>query len=284
MPSGARQEVARGAAGAGLEQRHIVLDGQSNFRDLGGYVTTDGRTVKRGQVYRSGRLPGLSDHDLIRLEELGVRSVVNFLSSNEIEFGGADRLPQTVEELRMPIDPETGIGSLIDELIAARTSGDFSRVPADVNPEIHRMLMREAREEYAALLRTLANATNRPIVFHCSHGVHRTGTAAAILLMALGVPWETVREDYLLSNECRAEEITTRLAQLRVLCAETQGISEDEVDTTNMEAFYILRGAYIDAALEQAVADHGSMDAYLREGLGLSEAELSQLRRELLEE
>ena len=152
-----------------------------------------------------------------------MQTVVNFLSPNEIEFGGADRLPEGVMEIPMPIGPETGMGSLVDELIVARKTGDFSKVPADLNPEIHRVLMQEARGEYAALLRTILNSTNRPIVFHCSHGVHRTGTAAAILLSALGVPWETIREDYLLSNDCRRDEITMRLGQLKALAAQTQG-------------------------------------------------------------
>jgi protein-tyrosine phosphatase len=133
------------------------------------------------------------------------------------------------------------------------------------------------------LLREIADPTSRPLVFHCSHGIHRTGTAAAILLSALGVPWETVREDYLLSNTYRWEEIEHRLTQLRNLYAETNGIPPEEVDTTNMDAFYILDGSYIDAALEQAVEDYGSMDAYIREGLGITDEEVDQLKSQLLE-
>jgi len=156
-------------------------------------------------------------------------------------------------------------------------------VPADINPDIHRRLMVEAREYYAALLREIVNPTNRPLVFHCSHGVHRTGTAAAILLSALGVPWETVRADYLLSNTYRQEEMEHRLSQLRELHAESTGVAPEEVDTTNMDAFYILQGAYIDAALEQAVEDYGSMEAYIRDGLGISDEEIEELRIQLLE-
>ena len=117
----------------------------------------------------------------------------------------------------------------------------------------------------------------------CSHGVHRTGTAAAILLSALGVPWETVRADYLLSNTYRQEEIDHRLAQLRDHHAENTGVSPEEVDTTNMEAFYILQGAYIDAALEQAIGEFGSMEAYIRDGLRISDEEVEELKRQLLE-
>jgi protein-tyrosine phosphatase len=261
-------------------QRHVPLDGQSNFRDLGGYQTADGREVKWGEVFRSGELPRLSDADVDRLDALGVRSVVNFLTPAEIEQRGEDRLPDGVREIEAPI---AGAGDDLALLVLeARKTGDFSGIPPELNADIHRILITEAEEEYATLLRAVADPANRPLVFHCSHGVHRTGTAAAILLSVLGVPWETVRDDYLLSNHYRADEIDRRLAELRALAAESQGVPPDAVDTTNMEAFYRLQGAYIDASLEEAVHQHGSMEAYAREGLGLTEAEIEALREQLL--
>jgi len=263
-------------------ERHVALDGQPNFRDLGGYETTDGRTVKWGQVYRSGELPRLSDDDVAKLEELEIQTVVSFLTEAEIEARGPDRLPNGVEEVALPMEAGN-LGDLTAVVNEARRTGDFSKVPADINPDIHRRLMVEAGEYYAALLREIAEPANRPLVFHCSHGVHRTGTGTAILLSALGVPWETIREDYLLSNTYRQEEMDHRLAQLRDLHAENTGVAPEEVDTTNMDAFYILRGAYIDAALEQAVEDYGSMEAYIRDGLGISDEEVEQLRSQLLE-
>jgi protein-tyrosine phosphatase len=121
------------------------------------------------------------------------------------------------------------------------------------------------------------------MVFHCSHGIHRTGTGAAILLSILGVPWETVREDYLLSNDFRKEEVEQRLEQLRQLAAKNQGIAPAKVDMTNIYAFYILEGKYIDAALDEVIKKYGSMDNYIKEGLGISDDEIQKLKDELLE-
>jgi protein-tyrosine phosphatase len=240
------------------------------------------RSTASPTFYRSGELPRLSDEDVAKLEDLDIRTVVSFLTEKEIEARGPDRLPTGTVEVALPMEAGN-LGDLTAVVNDARKSGDFSEVPADINPDIHRRLMVEAQEHYASLLREIADPASRPLVFHCSHGVHRTGTATAILLAALGVPWETVREDYLLSNTYRREEIEHRLMQLRDLYAETNGISPEEVDTTNMDAFYILQGAYIDAALEQAVEDYGSMEAYVREGLGISDEEVERLRSELLE-
>ena len=186
--------------------RHIALDGQTNFRDLGGYATTDGHTVKWGEVYRSGELHALSEADVQKLSDLGIQTVASFLIQNEIDARGADRVPEGVTEIHIPIDGALGLGDVVNELIDARKTGDFSKVPAEVNPDIHRATISSTHEQYAALLNALAAPDALPMVFHCSHGVHRTGTGAAILLSALGVPWETVRGDYLLSNSYRAEE------------------------------------------------------------------------------
>ncbi|NWK56485.1 tyrosine-protein phosphatase [Verrucomicrobiaceae bacterium N1E253] len=262
--------------------RHIPLDGQSNFRDIGGYQTSDGQVVKSGLIYRSGELPKLSDSDVQKLADLNINSVVSFLTTNEIKSRGEDKLPDGVERLYFPIDVDMGEGTSIDGLITARKTGDFSQIPAEINPDIHRILINSARAPYSKLLRHLINS-EQATVYHCSHGVHRTGTATAIILSALGVPWETVRKDYLLSNTYRKEEINKRTEQLKQLHAKNTGVSPEEVDMANINAFYILEGSYIDASLKEAVKEFGSMENYIREGLGISDEEVAKLRRNLLE-
>jgi len=263
-------------------KRHVDLAGQSNFRDLGGYQTTDGQTVKWGEVYRSGELPHLTDEDVARLEELEIRTVVNFLLPEEIEQNGQDRLPDETREVSQSISGDRA-AELTMVVQSAIKAAEFDQLPPEINPEFHRLLLDEGKEQYAALLREMADPANRPLAFHCSHGVHRTGTATAILLSALGVPWDTVREDYLLTNEYRREEVEATLAKIRQMAGQKMRIPPDEVDMTNVEAFYILQGSYIDGALEAAIEDYGSTEAYIREGLGLEDEEIERLRKELLE-
>lgn len=262
--------------------RHIELQGQSNFRDLGGYETGDGRTVKWREVYRSGRLPKLTNEDVARLESLRIRTVVNFLTADEIEAHGHDHLPAGVREISRPI-ASGAAGDLTKVVTEALKTGDFSKVSVELNPEIHRVLVHDGQQQYAALLGVTADPASRPLVFHCTHGVHRTGTGAAILLSALGVPWETVREDYLLSNKYRGAEVEKRLAQLRQMAAEKQGIPPEQVDMSNMEAFLVQGASYIDASFDEMVKEYGSVDNFIRDGLGLSDQEINRLRDELLE-
>ena len=258
--------------------RHIPMDGQSNFRDIGGYQTSDEKTVKWGKIFRSGELPKLSDDDVKKLEELKIKTVISFLNPAEIEARGEDRLPDGVKRIYLPIDVDLGQGASVDEVMRARKTGDFSKIPAEVNPDIHRSLTRDSKVTYAQLLRHLANQSNQPVVFHCSHGVHRTGTATALLLTALGVPWETVRQDYLLSNTYRKEEVAKRTEQLKQLNAKNNNIAPEDVDMTNINAFYILDGSYIDATLDEAIKEFGSIENYIRKGLGITDEEIKQLK------
>ena len=263
-------------------ERHIPLEGQANFRDLGGYQTTDGQTVKWRQIYRSGRLANLTDEDVSRLDDLGIRTVVTLLTELDVEAYGPDRLPAGVRLISLPIDSKAAT-DLANRAREALASGDFSQIPAELNPEIHRLVIREGKGQYAALLREIADPADRPLLFHCSHGVHRTGTGAAILLSMLGVPWATVREDYLLSNKYRREEVNKRLDQLRKMAAEKRGIEPEQVDMRDMEAFLIQQGSYIDASYEEIVKEYGTLEHFLGEGLGLDEDEIHQLQDELLE-
>ena len=175
------------------------------------------------------------------------------------------------------------MGELTLVVSEARDTGDFSKISPEFNPEIYRLLAIEGKDNYARLLREIVKTNSLPLVYHCSHGVHRTGTATAILLSALGVPWETVREDYLLSNAHRKAEVEKRLSALRLKAVETLSIKPEQVDVTNMSAFYILHASYIDASLDEAVKKYGSMGNYIRDGLGITDKELSDLREHLLE-
>jgi protein-tyrosine phosphatase len=274
--------AAHPAAFAQTVERAVGLEGQPNFRDIGGLETSDGRKVRSGLVYRSGELPRLSEADIAKLRELGVKTVVNFLTPEEIEYRGEDRLPEGVRTISIPITGEiSGVPDAAAAIIEARKTGDFRKFPRAFNPQIHKDLVDGvADDQYTQLFEILADESNYPIVYHCSHGVHRTGTATALLLSALGVPWDTVREDYLLSNKTRQSEVNPRIEQLEGLAAKLS-MSDDERQENSeaIRSFYVLQPDYIDASLHGAREKYGSLDRYLEVGLGVSALDRSVLQK-----
>jgi protein-tyrosine phosphatase len=259
--------------------RHVPLQGQPNFRDLGGYASRDGRTVKWRTLYRSGELGQLSDDDVGTLAALGIRTVIDLRSPQEVSARGEGRLPPGTRVRPMPI----ASSDVFTKLVPMFLKGDFSQVPPNLLERVNRLLVSEFTAQYAGLLRVLLDPENRPLVFHCTQGKDRAGFGAAIVLSALGVPWETVVHDYLLSNEYRKEENDKLLGMIRRFAAAQGQPGAEQVAFERVEGLLYVREQSLQAAHAEILERHGSVERYLIEGLGASEGELEKLREELLE-
>ena len=262
--------------------RRLPLAGAANFRDLGGYRTTDGRTVRWGQIYRSGELGHLTEADQRYLASLNIQILCDFRTRQEV-LRLPDRMPQdesgpmTVKQLASPIGDEPGNQSqkLMREALAH-----------DAQPEKLRLLMASAYESFALdgsprfreAMREIADG-HLPFVGHCTAGKDRTGLFSAILLTILGVPHDVVRDDYLLSNEYLLTPAA--LAQM----SEALRAAAAGAPPPNPEVVRILAGVderYLAAAFSAIDRRYGSFDAYRREALGLSGQDVDALRRALL--
>jgi len=256
-------------------QRHIPLQGADNFRDLGGYATRDGRTVRFGLLFRSGDLSRLTGDDLETLGHLHLRTIFNLRSERE---GGSRpyRLPEEdpPRVVHLPVDVAPLFPGLLRSLILRGDVGPFEFSRRHIEANVAYVL--DFREEFGTLLRTLVEPGALPALVHCTRGKDRTGFAAALILLALGVPRDAVFEDYLLTNRYTAasQRRTIRLVRLASLFR----VSEEEIRPL-VEA----RPEYLEAALDTIDEHFGSVEAYLKEGLGLTEAQLERLREASLE-
>lgn len=257
-------------------RRHVPLRGQPNFRDLGGYATADGRRVRWGRVYRSGELSQLTDADVAVLAKLGIKTVVDLRSPEEVQMRGESRMPDGARTVRLPI----ASGDMFSKLVPMLLKGDFSRLPSNLLERVNRALVRDCAEQYGALLQTLLDATNQPVVFHCTQGKDRAGFGAAMVLSALGVPWDVVVEDYLLSNECRRDDNEKMLGMIRQLAASKGG---SDVDVGKVEALLVVKPDSLHAAHAEIRERHGDMDTFLAGALGLGGESRDRLRDHLLE-
>lgn len=248
----------------------------SNFRDVGGCTTRDGRRVRTRRLFRSGHLGGASDEDLARLAELGIRTVIDFRGAQDEDADGPARLPAGARRVNIPMSDPAG-ASDIRELLYRSDAAGLERLLGGGGAE--RMmcqaaagLVTERCAEFGALLRGLAALHPLPALMHCSAGKDRTGWAASLVLLVLGVDEEMVIEHYLLSNEQRREENDRLLASPRA-----------GMDPEWIRPFLEVRADYARAALAAATDHFGSFSAYVETGLGVDSQTLARLRAELLE-
>ena len=177
--------------------RVLDLEGASNVRDLGGWPTADGRRVRFGRVFRSAALTGLTERDTAVLAGTGLRTVCDLRGTREAEQAPytLDRIPG-VRVCRLPIEPS--VGASLRDLLATRDATGEDVLT--VMKRAYRAYALEWSHRYRAVFALLQEEGAAPLLLHCSAGKDRTGFGAALILTALGVPWEAVREDYLASN------------------------------------------------------------------------------------
>lgn len=158
-------------------RRHIAFENLHNFRDLGGYRTADGGTVRWDVLYRSDSLAKLRGPDLDRFQELGVAAVIDLRYPWEIAAKG--RMPETdgITWHNLSVEHRPYDQAEIDpDLDPWRYLADrFAEVAADGAVEL-----REA-------LKVIAS-TEGPLVFHCASGKDRTGLLAAVVLSSSTSP------------------------------------------------------------------------------------------------
>lgn len=273
-----RLYYALGPAGADpvaiVAERRLPLRGADNFRDLGGYATADGRHVRWGRVYRSNALADLTGSDLAYLARQRIRLVCDFRTAAERGKNPDPPLPPVpAVELALPV-AQQGVDP--DRMQQRIRKGEISA--AGVRNTLLRAYQNfptEDTERWAALLARLSEPGNLPTVIHCTAGKDRTGFASALILLTLGVPEQTVFEDYLLTNTYRREydNFVLRWVPLYSLFR-----TKPEDLLPLLEA----RREYLAASLATIRNQYGSIDAYVAGPLGVSPERRAALERNLL--
>ena len=239
-------------------RRRPAIEGESNFRDLGGYRASDGRRVRWGAIYRSGGLSRLTDAGVEDMARLGLKTVCDFRSQEERRVHPS-RLPASnpPEVDALAIRPKEG-AQMRDLVLSGKATPDDV---AGAYRAIYRAYVLDHAAQYAAMFRHLGDAASFPLMFHCAAGKDRTGVAAALILTALGVPRETILADYLLTNK----HFTYRPRR------EDAGGVLNQVPEDLRATFVAARQDYLEAAFAAVEEVHGSLDEYLRDAIGLSD-------------
>ncbi len=244
--------------------RLIALEGCTNLRDLGGYRAADGRRVRFGRVFRSASLARLTEADLETVAQLGIRTVCDLRGAAESAAAPSRLPPRDPPAVHaLSIEPTVG-ASLADLLARGQATGEDvldllrSAYEAYASAHLHR---------YRAMFDLLDEAARLPLLFNCSAGKDRTGFGAALLLSALGVPRETVIEDYLATRRFWKRELAL----------------PEGTDPAATAALLGVHRPLIERALEVAFGAYDSEEAFFERALGLDARRRERLRDALLE-
>jgi protein-tyrosine phosphatase len=253
-----------------VAERRLPLEGTDNFRDIGGYEAEGKHFVEWGLLYRSNNLSDLTGDDIRYLTGLGIQLVCDFRSAAERarepdrEIGAGDTETAELTIAVEGVDP----GAMQERIRTGRLSADSLE---QVMLAAYRSFVTDHSEQFAAMFDRILQTENLPTIVHCTAGKDRTGFASAMVLLALGVPRETVFEDYMATNRYRAgyKKWITRLVPIYSLFR-TRG--------ADIEPLLDARRPYLQASLDTIEERYGSVPAYLEQGLGVSPEEQVRLR------
>ncbi|MEE4264821.1 MAG: tyrosine-protein phosphatase [Desulfobacteraceae bacterium] len=254
-----------------ISERRVPLEGGVNFRDLGGYQAVDGRRARWGQVFRSDNLGRLTARDVVFLQKMGIRLVCDFRTPAEIKKL-PDRYPPGPDgqSLRLPIrHGESDPADTFDRI----KNGDIDWMTEEYMINGYIKNIDHFAPLWATFFKTLAEPSNRPLVFHCTGGKDRAGVAAALVLLTLGVPEETVIRDHGLSNLYIGVVLESIYDRIRAM----------GVDPDRISAYFTAPQNAIMAVLEHLAKTYGSAANYLVNKAGVDEELLTRLKDDLLE-
>lgn len=264
-------------------ERVIDLDGTSNTRDVGGYPVDSARTLRSGQLIRSENLSRLTESDFQKLEEIGVKTVIDLRTVQEHEHAPTvwqgDNPPQFYH---FPIgDAQNDWFKKQRQMIR---NNRFSEEQSHNHMvEGYRMIADVGTPSYEQLMEVVLDESNWPILFHCNAGKDRAGIATTLILEALDVDRGLIMDEYLLTNEISRTEAKAKLVAKE---RKKAGSSRKYGRSPSANAWFPIIGVQpemLKAFYTSVEEEYGSMDAFLTE-LGVDQEARNSLAAALIVE
>lgn len=262
----------------------LPLEGGSNFRDMGGYPGADGKTVVRGQLFRSGAPSSLTKDDMAYLDRFDFQAIVDLRSTDELLLYPNRWAQQSGIEY---VNVDYSISELMGDMSGA-TPEQRAALQEQMQPTVmYRNFPAMLTPQLTLYLDSLVNEDG-PVLVNCSAGQDRTGVASAVILTLLGVDRQTILDDYVLSTQYRRPMIErgsvdlAEAAKTNAFAAVMLQYSSREEETA--APLLMPDGTpYLTFALNEIDAKWGSVLAYAEHELGLDASELVLLRAKYLE-
>lgn len=258
----------------------IISEKVPNMRDLGGMKTADGKVIKCGLLIRSEQLYYASENDKELLKSIPLKQIFDFRNTKEVNEK-PDPLLDGCENLHLPIIDESTLLSWESRRSKEakkqiEETQNNSETVINKMCEMYRNLIRApySCSQYSKFLKGVLD-THGTVLWHCTLGKDRCGWGSVLVETVLGVSKEDIIEDYLYTNECLKDELVKYFEKKNIT---PSMIKQNSLMTAVVEA----RTEYIMAAFDEVEKLYGSMDAYLKDGLGVDENMIARFREKYL--
>lgn len=241
------------------EKRYLNFKKTTNFRDIGGISTLDGKTIKWGKIYRSDNLSNLKNKEFSRFDALQIKTVIDLRTKAEIAEK-KDNLPLNTNYISVPIVSDQGdlMGQMKGKVLRGEVSEDESK-------NLMEAFYIKCLTDNIPLLQdviTKITTSEEPILYHCTAGKDRTGIVTAILFSILNVDRETIVNEYLLSNYYRSSKIKSTVKKAKLL-----KVIKPKLNTKVIVNFMSVDKEYINAVFEIIDSNYGGMDQFIEKEL-----------------
>ena len=241
----------------------MILPSVSNFRDIGGYKNTSGGTIKHGVVFRSNHLYNIHEPDIEKIISLKLKTIIDFRSKLERENAPLQKKPKLAQNIEHhPITTKSN--SIVYNLVINGTA--TGKHIEKLMIKSYGQYVKDHKTQYKNLFDKILYVENLPLVFNCSAGKDRTGFGAAMILMALEVPIETIFEDYLLTNDCWKPSI----------------VFPKQINQEVKKALLQANRKYLEASFTEIFNIFGSLESFLNEFLEFNTNKRKKLEKNLL--
>ncbi|UQS87120.1 tyrosine-protein phosphatase [Nicoliella spurrieriana] len=254
-------------------KRLLNIKNGYNFRDIGGYPTSDGRTTKWHKIIRSGNLAELDSNDQAYLKNYGVTNDIDLRSKMERD-SEPDLLPDGIKYSKNPIFEQK-----------QRRTADVMKKLYSTDPTVGKLHMQHvyedlienpiARDSYRRLFQILLKDPGESSLIHCSQGKDRTGMGIVMLMFVLGVDEKDIQADYLESAKQMVPYVQKKVK-------EYERYNINNICKENIKSLYTVSIDYYNAAMDKIKELYGNMNNFIHEYLQLSDSDIQKLRDKYL--
>lgn len=244
--------------------RIIPLEKAINVRELGGYPTIDGKTVKPRRLIRSASIYEISANDKQTLLHYGLSQVIDFRSYDEVSKEPDKQIPG-VENTFLPIFPEDETMASVDKKELLQKLRNVEDAEEQMK-KVYRLFVESehTRKQYRQFLTMLLEVADeeKATLFHCTAGKDRTGFGAFLILSILGVDEKLIKTDYLATNQFVDLLLANQAKQAPELPENIQAA---------IRTLMLAKESYLEESLAAIQTNYGSVAQFVSEGLGFTE-------------